>query len=258
LKNSTLIDRIKNLIIYKCHIFYNYDATGRHMPGKVAIVQSAYIPWKGLFDMINMVDTFIFFDSVQFTKRSWINRNRIKSPFGDRWITVPVHGSTTKKIDEVEIKNQEWEKSHFDSLKQSYIKSPYWKDVESIIEPIYGENLRYISEVNQTFIKSISSYLGIKTDFLNSSDIDQKGKKSERLISIMENIGADSYLSGPAAKNYIGDEFTQAGIDLQWMDYSGYPVYSQPHGDFRHDVTVLDLIASCGHDTPSHIWGWRS
>ena len=227
------------------------------MSKKVAIVQSAYIPWKGLFDMINMVDTFVSFDSVQFTKRSWINRNRIKSPFGDRWLTVPVYGSTTRLINEIEIKGNDWGKSHFDSLKQSYGRSLYWDDVESTIMPVYKKNLKYISEVNKVLIKSISNYLDIKTNFLNSSDINQKGIKSERLISIIDEIGASSYLSGPAAKSYIGNEFEEAGIELEWMDYSGYPEYEQPHGKFRHDVTVLDLIANKGKESSEYIWGWR-
>ena len=224
------------------------------MGQKVAIVQSAYIPWKGLFDMINRVDTFVFLDSVQFTKRSWINRNRIKSPLGTRWLTVPVNGSTSMQINQVKISDKHWHKSHLASLRQSYSKSPFWDEVETILSEAFREEVTLISELNQILIKSISEFLGIETTFIDSSEIPHEGNKSERLISILQYLDADSYLSGPAAKSYIGNEFNEEGINLEWMEYSNYPEYEQPHGDFRHDVTILDLIASCGNSSPSLIW----
>ena len=62
------------------------------MGKRVAIVQSCYIPWKGYFDLINGVDEFILLDDVQYSRANWRNRNRIKTPDGTAWLTIPVRG----------------------------------------------------------------------------------------------------------------------------------------------------------------------
>ena len=94
---------------------------------KVAIIQSNYIPWKGYFDIINDVDLFIFHDDLQYTKGDWRNRNKIKTPQGTIWITIPVGTNTERLICEVEIKDNQWQRKHYNLLKQHYINTPYYK-----------------------------------------------------------------------------------------------------------------------------------
>ncbi len=227
------------------------------MGKSAAIVQSAYIPWKGFFELIHDVDVFVFFDSVQYQKRRYVNRNRIKSPLGTRWITVPVHASTKFTIYETEIAEGNWIETHLTSLLQSYKSSPFWSIVNKFIESMRELEPRTISELNQHIIREICEWMGITTELICSSDIPQHGQKSELLISILKHLGADNYISGPAAKSYITDEFEQAGIELRWKNYDGYPEYEQPHGPFEHEVSVLDLIASRGLESQEYIWGWR-
>ena len=99
--------------------------------------------------------------------------------------------------------------------------------------------------------------MGIKTELICSSEIPQRGSKSERLLSIIDYLGADSYLSGPSAKSYIGNEFKESGIELCWKNYDGYPEYPQPHGEFDHYVSIIDLISAVGPEALHYISGWR-
>ena len=191
----------------------------------VGIVQSAYLPWKGYFDIIRRCDKFVFFDTVQFSKRSWVTRNRIKSPLGTRWISVPVSGSTSQPIKNVRISDDEWIKTHMSALRQSYSKTPHFSLVEEMVLSSEKQCNRLISDFNQSFISRVCRYLEIPTELICSSKVSSTGKKTDLLISICKDLGASKYISGPAAKNYIGNEFEKAGIELEWMDYSGYPEY---------------------------------
>ena len=113
--------------------------------------------------------------------------------------------------------------------------------------------------MNRTFIEKISQeILGINTTFSDSMDYDVQGGKQDRLISIIEKSGAKTYISGPAAKNYINEgRFRHHNINIEWMDYSGYPDYPQIYGDFTHTVSILDLLFNVGEEAPWYIWGWR-
>lgn len=212
----------------------------------VGIVQSAYLPWKGYFDIINRSDKFVFFDSVQFSKRSWVTRNRIKSPLGTRWISVPVSGTTTKSIDEIKISETNWLDSHIATLRQSYSSTEHYSSIESIIIEASSKFEGTISSFNQEFISLVCKYLSIETELINVRDIEHNGQRTELLISICKELGATKYISGPAAKSYIKGEFQESGIDLEWMDYSNYPEYEQLHGEFEHQVSMVDLISMKG------------
>jgi len=217
---------------------------------KVAILQSNYIPWKGVFDMINMVDVFVFFDDVDFTKRDWRSRNKIITSNGELWLTVPVkktHRGT--KIKDIEIQDDgKWQKNHYTNIRNNYIKAPYFKDYEWLLKDIYIEHKwQNLSEMNIYITKKIAEILGITTRFVNSMDIPSMGAKDDKLIDILNYLEADAYLSGPAAKDYIHNEkFTENRIKLSYIKYDGYPEYKQIYGDFNHNVTILDVLFNCG------------
>ena len=227
---------------------------------KIAILQSNYIPWKGVFDMIHQVDTFVFLEDVQFTKRDWRNRNQIMTPNGLQWITVPVKKAPREsKIYEVEIFNDSnWQRNHYDAFTHNYAKAPYFKDYKHILEEIYLKNIwNNLSEFNIKTTILISKVLGINTRFINSRNLSTTGKKDDKLIEICKQVGAISYLSGPAAKSYIDDEkFKESNIKLSYINYE-YPEYKQLYGPFSHYVTILDLLFNCGPDSTYYIWGWR-
>jgi len=217
---------------------------------KVAIVQSNYIPWKGYFDMIAAVDEFIFYDDMQYTRRDWRNRNQIKTPQGLRWLTVPVKvkGKYHQTIRETEIDGIEWASSHWKTLTLNYRKAPYFDEVSNWLAPAYlEEKYTFLPDLNRRLIELICKYLNIKTSLKVSWDYSLVDGKTERLADLCVQAGGTEYISGPAAKNYIEEQvFIEKGIKLTWFDYNGYIEYPQLWGEFRHNVSVLDLLFNCG------------
>jgi WbqC-like protein family len=222
---------------------------------RVAIVQSCYIPWKGYFDLINLVDEFILYDDRQYTRRDWRNRNRIKTPQGTQWLTIPVKvkGRYEQRIDETLIDDPEWAVRHWETLRHNYSTAPYFDDYAGFVSSLYeGFVERRLSAVNRAFIEAICRRLGIETTLSWSTDYEAEGTKTDRLVSLCEAAGATAYLSGPSAREYMdGNLFDAAGIELDYMDYSDYPEYPQLHPPFEHEVTILDLLLNTGPEAPS-------
>lgn len=202
---------------------------------KLAVLQSNYIPWKGYFDIIHDVDEFIFYDEVQFTKNDWRNRNKILTPQGDIWLTVPVGMNKIHRlIIDVAIKDSAWQRKHFKTLEMAYHKAPHWKRYAEFLAFVYLEKTwTYLYELNRFLIEHIShDFLGITTKFTDSRDYPTHGAKHEKLLSLVEAAQADLYVSGPAAKDYIvAEDYDAAGIQLVWKDYSNYPHYEQGGGN---------------------------
>lgn len=228
---------------------------------RVAVLQSSYIPWKGYFDIIHDVDTFVFYDDVQFTYQDWRSRNRVMANGSPIWLTVPTGSDIKRRIDEVNLPNASWQRKHWSTIRHAYTKSPFFKDFAPMFEDIFlGRQWSSLSEMNQHVTERIAKeMLGIKTVFANSIDFSAEGNKLDRLIDLLKKVGATHYLSGPAARSYIDPErFVQAGIILEYKDYSGYPEYRQLSDSFEHSVSVLDLLFNTGADAPDYIWGWRA
>lgn len=226
----------------------------------VAVIQSNYIPWKGYFDIIRDVDLFIFYDNVQYTKNDWRNRNKIKSPNGLQWLTIPVQASTDMLICDVPLPKNNWASKHYKTLSALYSRAPYFKKYKSFLEYVYLEKeWTSLSQLNQCLIQYISKeLLGIRTEFKDSRDIEVTGKKLDRLIDLLKKENADVYVSGPAASDYIIDSrFKSEGIELIYKEYSNYPDYEQLYPPFDHYVSILDLLFHAGPESPYYIWGWR-
>jgi hypothetical protein len=227
---------------------------------RVAILQSNYIPWKGYFDIIHDVDLFIFYDDVQYTTRDWRSRNRIKASNGTEWITVPNSGNWKQLVCAVEIPDHRWQLKHWRTLQQNYGKCPYFSRYRDYFEHVYlGTTWRKLSELNQSLIRHIArEFLGIETQFADSRDYGSSGQKLDRLIDLLTKTGATSYVSGPAAKDYIDPtRFAEIDVELVWKSYAGYPEYQQRFPPFEHAVSILDLLFNTGPDAPWYIWGWR-
>lgn len=216
----------------------------------VAIVQSNYIPWKGYFDLINMVDEFILYDDMQYTKRDWRNRNHIKTPRGLGWLTIPVEvsGKYFQKIRETRVSDRGWARSHWGSLVQNYNAAAHFAAYRERFEALYlGCDEEWLSRINFRFIEAVCEILGIRTRISWSMDYELVEGKTERLVGLCKSAGATHYVSGPAARDYMDESlFAQEGIGVSYIDYSGYPPYPQLHGEFQHTVTILDLIFNAG------------
>ncbi|NLI82612.1 MAG: WbqC family protein [Deltaproteobacteria bacterium] len=224
---------------------------------KVAIVQSNYIPWKGYFDLIAAVDEFILYDDMQYTRRDWRNRNRIKTPTGLHWITVPVRvkGRYHQTIRETEIDGEAWAQIHWKALTLNYKHAPCFRQTADLLEPFYlGRAYTHLSQLNRTLIHAICEHLGIRTVIRASWDYVLTEGKTERLVSLCLQAGGTEYVSGPAAKGYIDPTlFEAAGVRLSWFDYDGYPQYPQLWGEFHHGVSIVDLLFCCGKDAPRYM-----
>jgi hypothetical protein len=223
----------------------------------VAILQSNYIPWKGYFDLIHMVDEFILYDDMQYTRRDWRNRNLIKTPAGTAWLTIPVEvkGKYYQKINETRISEPGWAEKHWQTICHSYARAPFFRSYRPLLEELYrGATQPLLSEVNYHFLRAICDLLQIRTRISWSMDYRLEEGKTERLVALCRQAGATAYISGPAAQRYIAPElFEQAGIELRWMDYAGYPEYPQLHPPFEHGVSIIDLILSVGEDARSYM-----
>ncbi len=221
---------------------------------KVAILQSNYIPWKGYFDLINMVDEFILYDDMQYTKNDWRNRNKVKTRQGIQWLTIPVkHEYLGQAINKVKISDKRWAKKHWATISQNYSKAKYFKDYKDIFEELYLScNEEYLSKINYQLIKTINEILGIDTTIRWSSEFQLVDGQTEKLLGICKQCHADIYLSGPSAKNYFDESLAKKeNITVEWMDYSGYKEYHQLFPPFEHGVTILDLIFNEGSDAKS-------
>jgi hypothetical protein len=217
----------------------------------IAIIQSNYIPWKGYFDIIRMCDEFMLFDEAQYTRRDWRNRNKIKTPQGPQWLTIPVQvkGKFHQRIDETCVNDGTWVEEHLKSIKHNYARAGAFKEVYPLLEDLYHRvaSISRLSDINYTLLRGLSDLLGIKTPLTWSTDYQSVEGKTDRLISLCQQAGANEYLSGPSAKSYMDEAlFQAAGIKLTYIDYSGYPEYPQIHPPFDHGVSVIDLLLNVG------------
>jgi hypothetical protein len=223
------------------------------MKVRVAILQPSYLPWLGYFDQIYRADTFVFYDDVQYDKHGWRNRNKIKTPQGWQWLTVPVltKGRFGKLIYEMEIDNHApWAEKHLKSIQVNYHKSPYYHAYIKYFEKIYLKEWQYLADLDIELIKLITNLLGMGNKmFIRSMELGVKGDRLERLINICQLFKADNYLTGQAARNYLDEKlFAKAGIKVEYQNYK-HPAYPQLYGDFIPHLSVIDLLFNCGPES---------
>lgn len=230
---------------------------------KTVILQPSYIPWRGFFDQIARSDLFVFYDDVQYDKRGWRNRNKIKTSDGPQWLTIPVHsrGAQTEHIliRDVRISydtQHPWNQEHWKRLQHAYARAPYFKAVMDLLEPFYQQQPEYLADFTVELTIAISRWMGIThTQFLRSSELGAQGAKTDRLIDVLKKVGATEYISGPSAQDYIETEkFAEAGIGLEYMEYN-YPEYGQFFPPYDPYVSIVDLLMMTGERSLDYILG---
>jgi hypothetical protein len=230
------------------------------MPKKVAILQSNYIPWKGYFDIINSVDLFVFHDDVQYTRQDWRNRNRIKTPGGTKWLTIPCGADETHLISDVALRDHGWQLEHWRRIVGSYRRAPYFDLYAGFLEDVYvGRLWDNLSELNQFLVEHICrAWLHIATPFDDSRNHRLTERKAARVMELLGKVDATEYVSGPAGKDYLEEtEFARRGIALTWVTYSGYREYDQLYPPFEHNVSIIDLLVSTGPDASKYMNSFR-
>jgi hypothetical protein len=190
------------------------------------------------------------YDSAQFVKGHWHNRNRIKTADGTKWLTIPVKtsGRLRQPIRDVEV-SEKWAERHWSAIKQAYRQAAHFADHAEFVRSLYEEADRTesLSRINTIFITGIASLLKLTTTITTDVEYRFDGTPSEKVLAIARAAGADRYLSGPSAKSYLDESiFSERGITVEWMSYGPYGCYPQLHGDFVHEVSSLDLLFNTG------------
>lgn len=222
---------------------------------KVGTIQSNFLPWRGYFDFIREVDLFIVHDDLQYTKGDWRNRNKIKTPRGAEWITVPVrYHQTSQLIEETAVDYEApWARKMLNRIQESYRRAPHFEPYFSELNNLLTEAAVSISDLNLRLIHWVCRQLKIDTPITMSRVYHPQGTKTERLIDLLTKVKATAYLSGPAAKAYIVPEmFEKAGIRLEYKIYN-YPEYEQLYPPFDPAVSVIDLLFMAGKDAPRYL-----
>jgi len=223
----------------------------------VIITQSNYLPWKGYFDNIALADELVLYDSVQYTRRDWRNRNRIKTANGLQWLTVPVkvRGHYHQLIEETRIDGKDWSSKHWNAMRHSYGKQPGFETLESLLKGIY-QDMRFelLSDLNRCLIEKMMAFLGIGTVVRSSGEFELQGNKTHRLVNICKELGVTRYLTGPAASNYLDESlFHREGMEVFYFDNTYETEYAQPYPPFDHQVSIVDLIACCGERAANYM-----
>jgi len=213
-------------------------------------MQPTYLPWLGYFDLIDKADIFVFLDSVQFDKRSWQQRNRIKTSNGELMLTVPVLSKSRfeQKICDVMIDNsQKFEKKHFNSIRTNYHKSTYFDIYAKELSEIYRSKHNRLADLNILLIKWLSKKMGITSNFKLSSQLNVHGFKVDALIDICKKVNGDHYLSPSGSIDYINNSniFPKSAIKLSYQTYQ-HPIYSQLYGEFIPFMSAVDLLFNEG------------
>ena len=220
-----------------------------------AIMQPTFLPWIGYFDLIDRVDSFVFFDDAQVLKRSWGVRNRILGAQGETFLTVPLVGHSQNA--DCSFANTaidpapKWRRSHLSTIRHAYAKAPFFACVFPLLEELYAADHATIGALNMAFIESTARRMGIATTFLRSSQIKGvEGRKDDRLLSICEAIGADTYLSAQGSAAYIeqdreGGAFAGSPVELRYHNFA-HPLYPQAGDGFVSHMSVVDMLMHCG------------
>ncbi len=210
----------------------------------VAIHQPAYLPWLGYFDRIAASDLFIFLDTVQFEKNSFTNRNRIKTPQGPQWLTVPVlaQGHLAKTLAEIEIDNrQDWKRKHLRSIEQNYRRAPFFAERFDRLAQTYVPAHHFLAEFCFDQLVFWLHELKIPTPVMRASAMGVEGVKSDLVLALCRAVGATAYLSGALGRDYLREaDFAAAGIALRYQDFS-HPAYPQLYGPFLPALSVVDF-----------------
>ncbi|HIE29513.1 TPA: hypothetical protein EYP66_19765 [Candidatus Poribacteria bacterium] len=218
----------------------------------LSVHQPQYLPWLGYFHKIDQSDLFVFLDNVQYKKREFQNRNKIKTADGWMWLTVPVltKGHFQQCINQTLIDNSHpWQTKHFKSIQKCYSKAPFFFDYYDAFEKVYAQKWERLDLLNMHIVKFLMDFLEIKTPCFLESELDVNARGTERIIEICKRLKATVYLSGAGGKAYMNEErFEEEGIKLRYQNFT-HPVYSQLYGDFQPYMSVIDLLFNHGNES---------
>ena len=207
----------------------------------------------GLFHKIALSDTYVYLDTVQYLKKDWNNRNKIKTAQGPIWLTVPVlsSGRFDQTLQEVKIDNKlDWKRKHWQSIRLNYSKTPYFNRYATWFEAVYSREWEYLNDLNETILRFLLNELGIRGRYIKSStSLKLEGTKSDLVLDMCQKLKANTYIFGALGKDYAKiEDFTAKGIKVIFQEYN-HPTYNQQYGKFEPYMSVIDLLFNYGNSS---------
>lgn len=227
------------------------------MPDVIGILQPMYLPWPGFFEQIATADHFVLMDDVQYTRRDWRNRNRIKSATGPQWITVPIKHPSGARISEIEIDyRRDWIRKHERSIEVNYRRRPYFQPLYDELRAVLHMRPDLLADLNERIIRLLMRHLDVDTPLSLASAIPRNpahygcgvDARNERILEICQHHRASVLYDGKSAEKFIDlERFQSAGIDVVFQDYR-FVTYPQAFGEFVPSLSTLDLVMNTGPD----------
>ncbi len=218
--------------------------------------QPNYWPYPGLIGKIMLSDSFVYVTKVQFEKKSWQKRNRVRTKEGWTYIQVPTitKGKFDQNICDVEIDNRtDWREKTLKTIQLLYGKAPFYKEYEPFLTDLYSREWTYLSELNIYIMNFILQELGSETKIYYDKDYDFQGAKTAMLVDMCKQLDCDTYLSNLGSSAYVQiDEFTKDGLNHQYINYNG-AVYRQQFPNFESGLSILDMLMNCGKEKTREI-----
>ncbi len=221
--------------------------------------QPVYLSWLGLFHKIALADKFIFLDTVQYLKKDWNNRNKIKTANGIIWLTVPIitKGKFEQDVCDTYINNQmNWREKHWKSIHLNYKKAKYFDDYKDFFEGLYKKEWNNLTELNREITKYLLKVLGIKTEWIEAKELGLKGihggtnkEKTNLIIEMCKKTKCINFIFGTLGRDYAHREsFDKENIRIYFQDYN-HPMYEQLWGKFESHLSVIDLLFNHGPES---------
>lgn len=220
----------------------------------VSIHQPNFMPWLKLLDKILASDVYVAYDTAQYTKTEYHSRQKVKSPTGTVWLTVPVRHvrGVRQPIMDVRIDNsQPFRRKHLKMLRMSYERAPYFDEVFPIVEEVYAREQQFLADLSLELIDAICSYLGSPVRTVRSSTLPHEGDRTERLVQLVKNAGGTEHLTstlGADHQDVDWPRFEQAGLGLVAQRFD-HPEYEQVRPGFVPDLAAVDMLFTCGRRT---------
>lgn len=218
--------------------------------------QPNYWPYPGLIGKIIKSECFMYVTNVQFEKKSWQKRNRIRTKEGWSYIQVPTvtKGRFDQNICEVEIDNTvDWCTKTMRSISLLYQKAPYYREYKDFLEDLYTRGWTSLSELDIYIMNWILSTVRSNTKVYYDADFFIEGKKTTMLIDMCKKIGCDTYMSNLGSSAYVKiEEFVNNDLNHLYIDYVS-PKYRQMYANFEPCMSILDMLMNCGTEKTREI-----
>ena len=215
----------------------------------IVIHQPEYLPWMNLFLKISKCEKFIFLDNVQYSRRSFQNRNIISKNEKLYYLTVPLkYSERNTLIKDIQIDySQNWIEDHISKIKNCYSNTTYYDEVSNLIYEEYKKKYRYLNDLNKSLIKKFSKKMNLKCEFISANSLDVFGKKSDLILNICKHLKASEYITGMGSKNYLEEEkFLKEKIKILYQKPKDNEYHQLNSKKFIQNLSIIDFLFNMG------------